>query len=63
MIRQSTRSKNFSRKKSAYRLRLGQHSKSCWSWCNYSAALYLRLLNSHLIGFLALAKERVRLLP
>ncbi|MCU7893566.1 MAG: hypothetical protein KZQ66_02595 [Candidatus Thiodiazotropha sp. (ex Lucinoma aequizonata)] len=30
---------------------------------NYSAALYLRLLNSHLIGFLALAKERVRLLP
>ncbi|MCU7900645.1 MAG: hypothetical protein KZQ66_00300 [Candidatus Thiodiazotropha sp. (ex Lucinoma aequizonata)] len=31
--------------------------------CNYSAALYLRLLNSHLIGFLALAKERVRLLP
>ncbi|MCU7893897.1 MAG: hypothetical protein KZQ62_02190, partial [Candidatus Thiodiazotropha sp. (ex Lucinoma aequizonata)] len=29
---------------------------------NYSAALYLRLLNSHLIGFLALAKERVRLL-
>ncbi|MCU7913483.1 MAG: hypothetical protein KZQ63_16825 [Candidatus Thiodiazotropha sp. (ex Lucinoma aequizonata)] len=32
-------------------------------FCNYSAALYLRLLNSHLIGFLALAKERVRLLP
>ncbi|MCU7902501.1 MAG: hypothetical protein KZQ66_11265, partial [Candidatus Thiodiazotropha sp. (ex Lucinoma aequizonata)] len=30
---------------------------------NYSAALYLRLLNSYLIGFLALAKERVRLLP
>ncbi|MCU7895276.1 MAG: hypothetical protein KZQ66_18975 [Candidatus Thiodiazotropha sp. (ex Lucinoma aequizonata)] len=31
--------------------------------CNYSAALYLRLLNSYLIGFLALTKERVRLLP
>ncbi|MCU7894192.1 MAG: hypothetical protein KZQ66_10465 [Candidatus Thiodiazotropha sp. (ex Lucinoma aequizonata)] len=35
----------------------------CYSVGNYSAALYLRLLNSHLIGFLALAKERVRLLP
>ncbi|MCU7895618.1 MAG: hypothetical protein KZQ66_08325 [Candidatus Thiodiazotropha sp. (ex Lucinoma aequizonata)] len=37
--------------------------RDCKPRCNYSAALYLRLLNSHLIGFLALAKERVRLLP